>query len=627
MSPRLLALAFVAGITALVIAAGGSLVLALAAGLIVAVVAGFVAADRAASPDPSDPSRRRFLAGTAGAALGFAVGGAAVGRVLNRLTRPDPEPVLQEMAQSLGAEAVELLRRGHFTDRSGDLQLILQPYNTSNYPQESLELHPEDPRSSHSLVWMYAQRVPIVVYAPGIVQGGRSFTDRASLADLAPTTAALLHHDLPGTEGSALPGVEVPPNQPRPKVIVTFIIDGGGWNVLERWGSAWPNLKRLMQDGVLYRNAVHGSFPAVTAAAHATIGTGTYPNKHGISGHNVRIDGRVMKAWGVPGRADPNFLLVPTLADTWSEETDRKAWIGEIGYQIWHLGMIGKGGKRPLGERPVAIYWNDLDGRWAPQNPELYRLPETVPPLEGFKSAFEQYKGLHPGTFDQFDLRGGQTVCCSPPVIQYQGDLIEAAFDSEGIGNHEATDLLYTNYKAPDFAGHIYNMLHPEEEVALRAVDVELGRLRRLLDERFDPGEYALIVAADHGQCPLPNTVGGVRVDPIQLGGDIDAEFGGSFLGVVQEVEPSEIFMDHRALADSGATLEDVAAGLRDYTYGDNIGPYMARNAVQWNKLGRRDFAAVMPSPFIRRLAGRQLGRYGSGAYPEADPTGLPAGP
>ena len=49
----------------------------------------------------------------------------------------------------------------------------------------------------------------------------------------------------------------------------------------------------------------------------------------------------------------------------------------------------------------------------------------------------------------------------------------------------------------------------------LRAVDEELGRLRSMLDERFD--EYALIVTADHGQCPLPDSVGGVRLDPIQL--------------------------------------------------------------------------------------------------------------
>ena len=75
-------------------------------------------------------------------------------------------------------------------------------------------------------------------------------------------------------------------------------------------------------------NALHGSFPAVTASAHATIGTGAFPRTHGITGHNLRDGTKVRKAYGDPGRANPDDLLVPTLADLWSEATDDRAWIG-----------------------------------------------------------------------------------------------------------------------------------------------------------------------------------------------------------------------------------------------------------------------------------------------------------
>ena len=50
----------------------------------------------------------------------------------------------------------------------------------------------------------------------------------------------------------------------------------------------------------------------------------------------------------------------------------------------------------------------------------------------------------------------------------------------------------------------------------LNAVDAEIGRHGRPARDRF-PGEYVLIVTADHGQCPLPDSMGGVRLDPIQL--------------------------------------------------------------------------------------------------------------
>ena len=127
--------------------------------------------------------------------------------------------------------------------------------------------------------------------------------------------------------------------------MVTFVIDGGGWNVLQEWPEAWPNLRRLMGEGANFRNAITGSFPAVTACAHATIGTGTYPRTHGITGHNIRTPQGVRKAYGKAGAADPSDILVPTLADLYSDATGGRAWVGELGYQVWHLGMLGFGGR------------------------------------------------------------------------------------------------------------------------------------------------------------------------------------------------------------------------------------------------------------------------------------------
>ena len=110
-----------------------------------------------------------------------------------------------------------------------------------------------------------------------------------------------------------LPGLRTTGATPR--VVVTFVIDGGGWNVLDHWPEDWPTLKRLMGEGMNYRDAITGSFPAVTAAAHATIGTGTFPNEHGITGHNIRDGANPRKAYRDRGLADPTDILVPTLAD------------------------------------------------------------------------------------------------------------------------------------------------------------------------------------------------------------------------------------------------------------------------------------------------------------------------
>jgi Type I phosphodiesterase / nucleotide pyrophosphatase. len=251
----------------------------------------------------------------------------------------------------------------------------------------------------------------------------------------------------------------------------------------------------------------------------------------------------VRKAYGEPGRARPTDILVPTLADLWSDATNNRTWVGEIGYQIWHLGMIGKGGaSRTAGNLPVGVYFDEKLAvhDWTVHNPDYYRMPLQVP---GRQALDAHRAGFNAPDWDaQFTPRRAAADCCSPPIVQYQGDLIESTLRSEPVGRGDVTDLLYINFKAPDYTGHIYNMLSKWEPLVLEEVDRQLARTVSLLDSMF-PGEYVLMVTADHGQCPTPDAVGGVRLDPIQLRDEIEREFGGGVGPVVLDlgVVPSEI--------------------------------------------------------------------------------------
>jgi hypothetical protein len=620
----LLLLTLLGGALAVMVASTGTLRDAMRTGLVVAgAVAVVTIGWTLLTPPEHDPGRRRFLGlATAGAGLVFAAGGALAGRALKRALLPDPGPIQDAMAADLGSEYMELVRRAFHPDRSGDIQLLLAPGNSANYETESLQLRPRDPNTSHASVWMYLERVPLVVYAPGLVAHSDSEA-RVTLADIAPTIAGLIGFDgFPSDrEGRALPVHRLSdPSQPPPKVVVTFIIDGGGWNVLDMWPRAWPNLRRLMGDGANFRNAITGSFPAVTACAHATIGTGAFPRMHGITGHNIRTPQGVRKAYGKAGVADPSDILVPTLADLYSESRGNRPWVGELGYQIWHLGMLGHGGRtRGASEKPVGVYWSEGSDAWWPHNPKLFRLPAVVPGLDRLDAHRAAFAPPPPSPYDPA-ADGSKADCCTPPIVQYQGDLIEAAFDSEPIGTGDDPSLLFINYKAPDYAGHIYNMEDPREETILAEVDAQLGRLVALLEDRFGPGGFALIVAADHGQCPLPDDVGGTRVDPGELGKDIEAKFHGGRYRVVEKVVPSEIYLNAQALEALGVTRGDIAAFLRDYRYGQNIGPYIPDDAIEHDLLSHPEFAAVFATEFLATLADRDLSAYGQTRYPGADP-------
>lgn len=623
----LVGLVLLSGLIALAVGVAGSALLGVVTGLVCLAMAILATRTVQRMSVPTDPSRRRLLALAAVLGAAAATGGAALGRTIRRVTRPDPRPIQEAMARDLGAEYMDLVARAYHPARSGDLQLLVAPYNSANYPQESRSLVPRDPRTSHASVWMYLERVPLVVYGAGIQPSDS--VERVSLADVAPTVAELIGFDDfldLGREGRPLPGISR--SADRPELVVTFVIDGGGWNVLDEYPDAWPNLRRLMGRGATFRNALHGSFPAVTASAHATIGTGAFPRTHGITGHNLRDGRKVRKAYGELGHANPGDILVPTLADLWSDATDNAAWIGELGYQVWHLGMIGRGGSSRRGdERPVAVYWDELSEpqNWRSQNDELYRLPNAVPLL----GAFDGYRAGYapnPARNSAFDpVKPKNLHCCSTPVIRFQGDLVEETLRNEPIGSSDAPGLLFVNYKAPDYTGHVYGMFDPMTGDALRDVDEQLGRLWAELDHLY-PDRYALIVTADHGQCPLPDVVGGVRLDPIQLWDDLEREFGGGLFGLVQNVVPSEVYLHSDVLWDAGATREDMASFLRDYPYRRNIGPYVPQSAIEQDLLDRQQFAAVFATSFLDTLAGRDLeGDFGPGIYPDADPDGIPA--
>jgi hypothetical protein len=596
--PRaVLVVLLLAGLAAFVCMLLGSVTVAVAAGVLVVLVGMAMLLwasrhPRVLGSGPLDASRRRFLwMGLGGVgAVGI---GAVLGRVVQRVGRPDAIGVQLDAARDLGAEYLELIQRASHPTRSGDLQLLLSPFNSANYAFESQSLHHLDPRTSHAAVWMYLERVPLVAYGPGVIVPGDSEA-RVSLADLAPTTADLIGFDgwPSDREGSALHGLRT--TGVTPKVVVTFVYDGGGWNVLRQWPDDWPNLKRLMRQGANYRNALTGSFPAVTACAHATIGTGTFPRQHGITGHNIRDGTIARKAYREPGAADPSDIFVPTLADLWHDSTG--GWVGQVGYQVWHMGMIGHGGSnRPADDLPVGVYFDEPGGTgWQPHNPALFRLPGASPGLDVLEARMV--------TFDdpQWDLEWEPwrtTYCCVPPIAGFQGDLLEAALTNEPIGVG-GPSLLYTTFKSPDYTGHVYGMASKWEGLMLNAVDAELGRLIDLLERRF-PGEYVLLVTADHGQCPLPDSVGGVRLDPIQLAALIEQKFGAGLRTAVQYTAPSEVYLDRDALADAGATVDDVAAALRHLTYRQNLGPYVPASAIEQEYLDKEEFAAVFSSDFI----------------------------
>jgi predicted AlkP superfamily pyrophosphatase or phosphodiesterase len=178
--------------------------------------------------------------------------------------------------------------------------------------------------------------------------------------------------------------------------------------------------------------------------------------------------------------------------------------------------------------------------------------------------------------------------------------------------------MLFVELKPTDFGGHLWNMVAPEEEFVLGAQDRVLEDLVAALDRKVGPNGYVLAVTADHGQTPMPETVGGLRVHPDLLGKRVEEYFG---VKLVQKVTPSGMFIDRLAAEQAGVSLEAIARFVGAYRYGDGLPADADRSAIPREDLEREVFAAALPATFFDDLSPQAAQGFGDSDYPAGNLT------
>lgn len=536
---------------------------------------------------------------------------------------PPGSPGLDAMARELGADVVERLVRGFHPDRSPDVIMVARPSNVVvRWSGASLGSEVPDLRTTHASPWAYHQRVPIILYGPGFVRAGVRSSRQVDVADLAPTMADLTRASFRAPDGEALSDALLPPGRRngRPRLIVLVAYDGGGWNLLQAYPDAWPQIRRLAAAGTAFTNATIGSSPSVTAAIHATMGTGAYPRTHGVPEHAVRWpDGSVADVYRGEA-ADPALLSVPTFADAWDQARANRPWVGLVATEAWHLGMVGKGAVAHGGDRDVAMFW-DRDRFRFHTNQEAYSLPADVPPRDALDRRLRELDssdGAIDGIWLDNDLSNPSVVAGSPAFVRHEQSAVLRLLSSEPIGRDDVTDLLFIEFKSTDLGAHIWNIEGEEEPHVLRAQDDAVAALVQKLDRLVGRDRYVLAVTADHGLTPLPERMGGVRVHPDVVGQAVDEYFDRE---LVERVTPSGIYLDRDRLRDAGITVTEVARFVAGLTYRDVLPADADEDAIDENVLGERVFAAALPGAFLASLTESRIRAFGEGSYEEGDLT------
>lgn len=534
-------------------------------------------------------------------------------------TAPSGAPTLAAMARRLGGDVMEQLVRGLFSGRSGEISMVPEPSNVIvRWSAGSLGTPEVDRSTTHATPWSYHQRVPIILYGPGFVRRDVRSDESVDVSDLAPTFAELMGFRFEAPDGRSLDRALLPrgSRNGRPRVIVLVAYDGGGWNLLQRWPDAWPVLRQIASQGATYTNATIGSSPSVTAAIHATMGTGAYPRVHGVPEHAVRRpDGSVGDVF-FGNEADTRMIEVETLADAWDFANHNRPWTGIVATEPWHLGMLGTGALVEGRDRDVAVLWHRDDGRFY-TNEKLYAVPNYLPGvdvLDGRLRELDSTDGAIDGTWRGNDLLSPRVVLGSPAFVEYERDALLEVVRREPIARDDLTDLLFVEFKSSDLGAHVWNLVGEEERHVLRAQDEAIGELVRLLDQVAGRDGYVLALTADHGLTPLPETVDGLRIHPDVVGARVNEYFGRE---LVERVTPSSLFLDMDALAASGITATEVARYVAGLRYRDVLPDDADVDAIPESQLRRAVFGGVFPSSFLQNLAESDIRALGPGMFAE----------
>jgi hypothetical protein len=480
--------------------------------------------------------------------------------------------------------------RGYRHDRSGEIVVV---------PQEPNFLG----ALPHSGPWNYLQHVPMFWYGPGHVPAVGAVNEPVTLADVAPTQAAMLGFDFRAPDGVPMRAALGGEGEQPPRLIVTVVWDGGGRNVLSEWGRDWPHLRSLIPHGAWYDRATVGSSPSITPPSHATLGTGAFPRLHGQTDSDIQLAGQVTKS----GQAGPGALLLPTLADLYDQSTRNRALTGIVATVPWHINMLGHGSLWGGGDRDIAVLRTTSQAEGAegqqwnlhPQVAPYFRMPRYVndlPGLERHWQVVDRADGALDGRWRDEPLDRLDGGFLSPARIPYQTDVVLELIRREGFGADAIPDLMFVNYKLLDHVGHIWSLNSPYMQDGVAAQDADLARLTAGLDEIVGRGRWVLLVTADHGHQYDPAVSGGFPLTVGRLEQTLRETFDtdGDDVPAIRSVKTTQVFVDREELAEGGHTVEDVARFILELTEG-RAGEIQGIPVPEAER-EERVFAAAIPS-------------------------------
>lgn len=418
--------------------------------------------------------------------------------------------------------------------------------------------------------------------------------------------------------GAALLGgaPDSPPQEPvRPRLTVIIAVDQLRGDYLQTFRPYFGEggLKRFLEDGAVFTQAVFDHGTTKTCPGHAVVSTGAQPKDHGIVANNWYdpVEGREVYCAYDPasplvggngeGRS-PRNLAAPSIGDMLRLSNAGKSRVISVAGKDRAAIMLG-------GRLANAAFW-PIGASFGTSRYYADSLPEWVRRFNE-SGAFERYLGTKwekilpeeayaiQGRDDQPGESGDDSAGRSFPHqigskrrgmdksfikalerSPFQDELVVElaieALTNEKLGRGDSPDILAVGLSATDRIGHAWGPNSHEIMDAIVRLDRLLARLFEAIDREVGLENVTVALSADHGVAPLPEFVrevqpgdAAMRLHPdtiiIAVELALDSKYGRhGGKGWVVEFDAPNLYLDLPMLESRGADLAEAERVSRD---------------------------------------------------------------
>jgi hypothetical protein len=333
---------------------------------------------------------------------------------------------------------------------------------------------------------------------------------------------------------------------PAPLLVVIIVDQLAEWVMNERLASmsAHGAFARLRREGLFVHELRYEHATTSTAPGHAALFSGLPPRESGIYA-NERLDPRSHKAVSIladdatrlvadPSVADSSssaaIMRGATLADALREQAPN-AWIVSI--SLKDRAAIFGGGRHPT----FSIWFDVERGAFVTSSAFASELPswvterrnalerarvsrwEPLDPawLRGHAPTDDDQAGegdLGAGTHFPYDLslsKAPNRVFRGTPIAD--DTVLDLGLAALATRRPEQPALLVLSLSAFDYVGHVTGPESWESWETLRRLDLKLASFLEEA-ERLSRGRFSVLLTADHGAPPLPETASSASARP-----------------------------------------------------------------------------------------------------------------